>query len=340
MSKLINHLTTSMCSVASMTAITLLTITPNAFAHESSQNSEKEFKEMARYYDSLPANKGAPIGWDKEWARSQILKRGGTENDVEFLLEQAENDICKTEEVKAICAYAGSNTIYKVRNLAYSLKRAGAKDSDVMDAIGPVMEHGITVNLEKLYGEKGLSDDDWAKIARQKGIKNNHRLQKKGERRRIAEPLQSDPNNRANLKGIGDNLLCLGLNTDIDEQIITSTNPIYGRRYRLVTCSAGFEFRRAWSFLWWDFSVQGGAVISHARFARRILGIYHLTGAQEHVCSGANALGNATTNCNNNNWSAPPAANAGLIWNQPSGVVVASGHAHKLGHNFNTSRNY
>lgn len=340
MSKFLNRLTIPMCSIASIATIASLAVAPSAFAHDSNNNDGSKTNTIARYYESLPANKGAPANFDKEWARTQILKGGGNEEDVKFLLTQAESDICNTEEVKPLCAYAGATTIHKVRNLAYKLKRAGAKDSDVMDAIAPIMEYGITMNLEKLYGEKGLSDDDWAKIARKKGIRANRNLQERGERRVPGQPLKLEQRNKANLKGIGDRLRCLGLNTDMDEQTITSTNPIYGRRYRLVTCSAGFNIRRSWSLWWWDFSIQGGGVFTHARFARRVLGVYHLTGAQDHICSGANALGNAVTNCNNNNWSAPPATRIRVLWNQPAGVVVASGHAHKLGHNFNTSRNY
>lgn len=242
------------------------------------------------------------------------------------MLENVNKDICQDREIKALCAYAGAETIYKVSQMAYSIRFNGGSDDDVINAITPIFNYGITKNLEKLYGKEGLSNSDFAKIYREKGLDKGVRQERRG-------PLKLK-------KGDGNSrILCLGLNTNVDTQTISSTNPIYGRQYRLVSCSAGLNIRRSGQFLFWKWSAQAGFVFTHSRFARKIA-LWHLTGADKHICSYANALGNDVTKCNDYKWSSPTAIKARFLWNQPAGVVVARGHAHKLGRNFNTNRNY
>ncbi|MEX0914710.1 MAG: hypothetical protein WD397_08130 [Wenzhouxiangellaceae bacterium] len=256
------------------------------------------------FYDQLDASPAAPKGITREYI-AQVAKRTGI--NPKELMSLAEQDVCKNPDVESVCAYFGNQTVYKARNLAWELKSQGASDDTVLESFASVLEIGLSRNLNEIYGEKGLADKEFD------------------------ERNSSEERNR---------LLCGGLKTAIDQQQINSTNPIYGRNYRLVTCAAGLNWRATWSILWWEWSAQAGLVVTHSRFSRRVLGFWHLTGADDHICSSANAMGNSVTNCNSYNWGSPVSARANFLFNQPAGAVFARGHAHKLGHNFNTQINF
>ena len=320
-------LTALLCSAA---------FTSVASAHEGETQAPK--KDMKAYFESLDASRGMPKGMTQEYIANAVKKGGGTSEDVKFLISTFETDICSFDDMKNICAYMGRDTLYKVSNVAWKAKSAGASNDEIAKIVAPILEYGITKNLEELYGDKGLKDADFEKLTRQI---NRGTLKKRFRR----EGRRSIPNKRMEQmpqqkKGDGaSRWLCLGLKADADTQTISSTNPIYGRKYRLVTCAAGLNKRWAWRFLWWDFSAQGGAVLTHSRFARRI-GLWHSTGADSNICATGNALGNSQTKCNNYSWSTPVVIRARFIFNQPAGVVFAKGHAHKLGRQFNTHINF
>lgn len=223
-----------------------------------------------------------------------------------------ESDICEREDVAALCTYAGSETIYKVRDLSWRLMQAGASSEQILERSGAVLSYGIQKNLESLYGERGLAEEDFEKLSASS---------------------RGGSNSRAPA-----GILCFGMQTAIDEQTIPGTNPFYGQRYRLVTCAAGLNVEVST----WLFASQFGAVITHSRFARRVLGVWHLTGADPHICSIARAMGSTTTRCNNFRWNAPVAIAADINFEWLFGSsfdfqpVNARGHAHKLGHTFST----
>jgi len=210
-------------TIATTVTLAAFAFAPDALAHNDHADTNAELvakqNAMALYFERLPGKKGAPIGFDKTWARNQIINSGGTENDVAFMLENVDKDICLDVEIKRLCAYFGAETIYKVSQMAYSIRYNGGSDDDVTNAVTPIFDYGITKHLEGLYGKKGLSDEDFTKIAGRKGI---------------SAKIQQERGQPQKLKNDNSRFLCLGLNTNVDTQTISTTNPIYGRQYRMV----------------------------------------------------------------------------------------------------------
>jgi len=283
------------------------------------------------FYDQLDASPAAPKGITREYIAGVAQRTGVSAKE---LMSLAEQDVCKNPDLESVCAYFGNQAVYKARNLAWQLKSQGASDDTVLKSFTSVLGVGASINLNRLYGEKGLADRQVnARSARK--IASRPLTNIDAERTREGSVANAELDDQSYIKD-NNRLLCLGLKTAVDQKLITSTNPIYGRNYRLVTCAAGLNWRATWSLLWWDLSAQVGVVLTHSRFSRRVLGFWHLTGADDHICSYANAMGNAVNNCNNYSWTSPPSARANFLFNQPVGAVFARGHAHKLGHHFNT----
>ncbi len=299
-----------------------------SIAHETMPTANIE--NMQQYFDSLDASGTMPEGLSREYIRNVVKNAGGNNNDIKFIIKTFNSDICGFEDMKSACAYMGRDTLNKASNLAWQASSAGASNEEIMAMIAPVMEYGISRNLENLYGEKGLSDENFIKLNDELGLTTDH----SGLHERNKLPVgQSGLLDR---KGLTQRLLCLGLRTAIDEQTINSTNPLYGKKYRMVTCAAGFNWRFSIRLFFLKISAQVGTVVTHSRFARKIL-FWHLTGADPHICATANAMGNIKTKCNNYNWSSPVVFKANFLWNKPAGVVMAHGHAVKLGREFNTA---
>ncbi len=268
--------------------------------------------EFTKYFERLDATATAPAALVSPDMQRELVKSGLSQADADRILVDVKTDICKNNEVARLCAYAGNDTVYKVRNLSWNLISKGATREEVLAATRPVFEYGIARNWEKIDGEKGISDSDLAQIASQ---------------RRLSVRDGS--------------IACLGLATAIDQQTITTTNPVFAKDYRLVTCAIGLDVYQSWHI--WPFptfSFQLGFVLTHSRFARKVASVWIATGADPQICSTASAMGAVGGGCNNYSWSSPVAVQANLLFNHSQGAVYAAGRATKLGHNFGTQINF
>ena len=268
--------------------------------------------EFAKYFERLDATATAPAAIVSSEMQRELVKSGLSQADADRILADVKTDICKNNEVARLCAYAGNDTIYKVRNLSWALISKGATREEVLAATRPIIEYGITRNWEKIDGEKGISDSDLAQIASQRRL-----------------PIRDG------------SIACLGLATATDQQTITTTNPLFARDYRLVTCAIGLDIYQSWHI--WPFptfSFQFGFVLTHSRFARRVAGVWIATGADPQICSTASAMGAVGGGCHNYSWSSPVAVQANFLFNHSQGAVYAAGRATKLGHNFGTQINF
>ena len=287
-----------------LTSLSLVCLTNVVTANTGTVPTE----DMQKYFDSLDASIGMPKGMTEEYVMDVAKRTNKTKEESEQMVVAAKADICSLPEMNDLCNFMGKETLYKVRNLAWTIKSSGGSNQEVLDAVSPIMEYGITKNLETLYGDTGLADS--------------------GERSKL---VVSAKNKSA---------LCFGLPTAIHTRNISTTNPFYGQNYRLVTCAAGLNWYHVWSIMWWEISVQVGAVMTHSRFSRRIGGLWHLTGADKRICSTAYALGNTQYQCNDYNWSSPISVKSNVLINQSVASVYARGYARKLGKNFNTQINF
>ena len=178
------------------------------------------------------------------------------------------------------------------------------------------MEIGIVRNLAELYGEKGLTDDAVAKLDGG-GSKSGGTLKSSG--------------------------VFFGCTNDI--RLLPTTNPIYGRNYKLTNCGTGFGWRTAFAIILpfvgeISFSLELDLLFSHSRFSRKIGPVWHLTGAEPHICTNSEIGFDPNPRCNSNSWSSPVSANVGFFVNQPIQPVIARGHAHRLGTEFTTVRQF
>ena len=288
-------------------ALLLLAGTKASYAHDIPNPANGP--ELAKFFDGLDASPQLPGKIDRATLESEVKEAGGNREDVDRLEKELASDVCKQEDLANFCALVGNDTIYKIRNLAFAQRDKGIAPEAVITATLPLLEYGAAQNIAKLYGEGGMSDENLAAKLKESGLRFDT-----------------------------ERLLCAGLATAVDQKTLAATNPIYGKEYRLVTCAIGMNWYKTIKI--WPFpklSVQLGWVWTHSRFARRVLALWHLTGADSHICAYANAMNTSyATPCAPYTWGKAGWAFSPILFNQAQLPVTAGGHADRLGQSFNT----
>ena len=268
--------------------------------------------EAARLYDSLDARPGWPTTLSEAEVDAGLARQGLRPEQRRSIIALMRQDICRLPEMVPICRYYGAETIYKIQRLGWARRARDGRPTDppgtdVMVQQMQLMEYGGRRNLERLYGENGLSDAREAELNNAAGAS------------RAAAGFSSGTN------------AWFACGTD------TRTLPQTGfpQQYRLTTCGAGFGFFLRFAIFGVEWGFEWNLLVTHSRFARKVV-LWLPTGAEPTICANSVLNGAGNLACNPHRWYSPPSFKQHSTTNLPMSVV-STGTAMRLNQPFNVT---
>lgn len=270
--------------------------------------------EVARLYDSLSARPGWPTTASEAEVDAQLARQGLRPEQRRAIIGLMRQDVCRVPEMVPVCRYYGAETIYKVQRLgwtgrgreAVAGRPAERPGNDIVIQQMRLMEYGAMRNLERLYGETGLSDAREAELNNAAGAA------------RAAAGFSSQ--------------LSLWFACGTDERTLTDTGPFW-RQYRLTTCGLGLGYYWRIVIFKWEWSFEVATLLTHSRFARKV-GVWWLTGSEPTICANSVLQWSGNLQCNSYSWSSPVSFNANLVINSGPMSVVSMGSGARLNTGF------
>lgn len=276
--------------------------------------------DVARIYDSLSARPGWPAKASEAEVDAGLARRGVKPEQRRAIIAVMRQDVCRLSEMVSVCRYYGAETIYKLQKLGWgnttgaasaAVAAASRSEGGLLALQARLLEYGATQNLARFYGRKGTTDA-------QEAVLNN-------ANRRAAKRL-----------GFSTQLnVWFACRDDVRSLPATSLLPIT-RDYKLTTCGTGFGFVMAFSLFGWELRLETDLLLSHSRFARKVLLVWWPTGAEPYICADSVINGSGNQQCNNYSWSSPVSFKFDIFVNStPS--VVSVGTARRLNQPFSVS---